>query len=85
MMVSRSVIFLPLLTVTIVASGSAAEESKSLERFLYVASPGVRNYVEWGGHGVLVFDIDNGHKFVRRISLDGYGVNEQGRVLNVKL
>lgn len=34
---------------------------------LYVASPGVRNYVEYGGVGVLVFDIDAGHHFVKRI------------------
>ncbi|MBV8552688.1 MAG: hypothetical protein JOY54_15430 [Acidobacteriaceae bacterium] len=34
---------------------------------LYVASPGIRNYVEYGGVGILVFDIDNGYKFVRRI------------------
>ncbi len=37
------------------------------KRFLYVASPGIRNYVEFGGVGILVFDIDNGHRFVKRI------------------
>src|SRR5262245_55099312 len=36
-------------------------------RFLYVAEPGIRNYVEYGGVGVLVYDIDAGYKFVRRI------------------
>jgi len=36
-------------------------------KYLYVAEPGIRNYVEHGGIGVLVFDIDNGHRFVRRI------------------
>jgi DNA-binding beta-propeller fold protein YncE len=35
--------------------------------FLYVAVPGVRNYVEHGGVGVLVFDIRDGHRFVKRI------------------
>src|SRR6184192_619347 len=35
--------------------------------YLYVAEPGIRNYVEYGGVGILVFDIDNGYKFVRRI------------------
>ncbi len=35
--------------------------------YLYVAEPGIRNYVEYGGIGVLVFDIDNGYKFVKRI------------------
>ena len=34
---------------------------------LYAASPGIRNYVEYGGVGVLVFDMDNGYKFVKRI------------------
>jgi DNA-binding beta-propeller fold protein YncE len=37
------------------------------QHLLYVASPGVRNYTEYGGIGVLVFDIDHGYKFVRRI------------------
>lgn len=36
-------------------------------RFLYVAQPGIRNYVEYGGIGILVFDIDKGYQFVRRI------------------
>jgi enamine deaminase RidA (YjgF/YER057c/UK114 family) len=35
-------------------------------RYLYVVCPGIRNYPEFGGAGILVFDIDNGHKFVRR-------------------
>jgi hypothetical protein len=37
------------------------------KRLLYVASPGIRNYVEWGGKGILVYDIDAGHKLLRRI------------------
>ena len=37
------------------------------QHLLYVASPGVRNYVEHGGVGILVFDIDHGYKVVRRI------------------
>src|ERR1017187_10260056 len=37
------------------------------QHLLYVASPGTRNYVEYGGVGILVFDIDHGYKFVRRI------------------
>jgi hypothetical protein len=34
---------------------------------LYVAAPGVRNYTEFGGAGILVFDIAAGHRFVKRI------------------
>ena len=36
--------------------------------YLYVAQPGIRNYVEYGGIGVLVFDIDRDYAFVRRIA-----------------
>ena len=35
--------------------------------FLYVAVPGIRNYVEFGGIGLVVFDRDDGYKFVKRI------------------
>src|SRR5260370_42599841 len=34
---------------------------------LYVATPGIRNYVEYGGNGCLGFDMDNGYKFIKRI------------------
>lgn len=64
-------------------AGDAAAE-KGVGRLLYVASPGIRNYLEYGGHGILVFDIDDDHKFVRRIPLDGYGVDETGKPINVK-
>lgn len=37
------------------------------EHLLYVAEPGIRNYEEHGGVGVLVFDIDHDYRFVRRI------------------
>jgi hypothetical protein len=37
------------------------------KHLLYVASPGIRNYVEFGGVGIMVFDIDAGYKFVKRI------------------
>lgn len=36
-------------------------------RYLYVVCPGIRDYLEFGGAGILVFDIDDGHKFVKRI------------------
>jgi hypothetical protein len=36
-------------------------------RFIYAATPGIRNYLEYGGIGVLVFDVAAGHKFVKRI------------------
>jgi DNA-binding beta-propeller fold protein YncE len=34
---------------------------------LYVAVPGIRNYLEWGGVGVLVYDVEDGHRLLRRV------------------
>lgn len=51
-------------------------------RLLYLAAPGIRNYLEHGGHGLLVFDIDNGHRFVKRIPTAG--VDASGKPLNTK-
>ncbi len=45
----------------------AFNEAKSEQKYLYVAEPGIRNYTEFGGVGILVFDINNNHKFVKRI------------------
>jgi sugar lactone lactonase YvrE len=42
-------------------------QDAAVRRYLYVVCPGIRNYLEFGGAGILVFDIDAGHKFVRRI------------------
>lgn len=66
------------------ASSAVAAESpaRGTRKFLYVAAPGVRNYLEYGGHGILVFDIEAGHKFVKRIP--SAGVDAQGKPINVK-
>src|SRR4051794_29590143 len=60
------------------ASPTGAEEA----RRLYVGTPGIRNYLEYGGHGLLVFDIDHGHRFVKRIATAG--LDKAGRPDNVK-
>jgi hypothetical protein len=61
----------------------AAERTGAVERkLLYVATPGIRDYLDYGGHGILVFDINAGHKFVRRIPSGG--VDDKGHVMNVK-
>lgn len=60
----------------------SAADIKLEQHFLYVAEPGIRDYLEFGGHGVLVFDIDHGHRFVKRIASSG--VDEKGKPINVK-
>ncbi|MBX9585483.1 MAG: hypothetical protein K2X87_34690 [Gemmataceae bacterium] len=53
---------------TALASPLAAAVGREdrLRRFLYVVCPGVRDYLQFGGAGLLVFDIDDGHQFVKR-------------------
>ena len=51
-------------------------------RRLYVAEPGIRNYLEYGGHGIIVFDIDGGHRFLKRIPTAGLAPD--GKPDNVK-
>lgn len=60
----------------------AGQGKKAERRLLYVASPGIRNYLQHGGHGILVFDIDNDHQFIRRIPTAG--IDDNGRPINVK-
>jgi DNA-binding beta-propeller fold protein YncE len=47
--------------------------AQSTQRFIYAALPGVGggNNLTYGGAGILVFDIDHGHKFVKRVPLQG--------------
>jgi sugar lactone lactonase YvrE len=52
------------------------------KRFLYVAEPGIRNYVEYGGVGIIVYDIDAGYKFVKRIPTWSYPAGQPAE--NVK-
>lgn len=76
-----------LILPTFASAGEADSQDQApatVQRFLYVASPGIRDYLEYGGHGILVFDIDNDHQFVRRISLAGYGIDDDGKPINVK-
>ena len=59
-----------------------AKPAPSLQRYLYVATPGIRNYLGYGGHGVQVFDMDNDHRFVKFIKTAG--LRPDGKPSNVK-
>jgi hypothetical protein len=56
----------PLTRFTQVA-GTASLASARERRLLYIAEPGIRNYVSYGGVGVLVYDIGQSYKFIKRI------------------
>jgi DNA-binding beta-propeller fold protein YncE len=77
----RRVIPAALCALAILAIAAQAADPPA-HRYLYVATPGVRDYLEYGGHGIVVFDIDAGHRFVRRIPTGG--LSESGKPLNVK-
>jgi hypothetical protein len=69
----------------VLASGLTSEltaDDASQRRLLYVAEPGIRNYLEYGGHGILVFDIDDEHQFIKRIPIRG--LSDDGQPSNVK-
>ena len=82
----RTVVTATVLALTILVVGkinaASSASSSGVKHYLYVAEPGIRDYLEYGGHGILVFDIDAGHKFVKR--LPSAGLNEKGVPLNVK-
>jgi DNA-binding beta-propeller fold protein YncE len=58
------------LLILSTALHTEAQQQKA-KRYLYVAVPGIRDYLGYGGHGLLVFDINNNHRFVKRISTQG--------------
>jgi hypothetical protein len=71
-----------LVLAVIVLGGFPARGDDPEHRYLYVATPGIRDYLEYGGHGLLVFDIDNGHKLIKRIPTAG--LRPDGKPDNVK-
>jgi DNA-binding beta-propeller fold protein YncE len=62
----RSLSLFALLSIAAVSGGWRASAPIAARHYLYVAEPGIRNYEEYGGVGVLVFDMDRGYAFVRR-------------------
>jgi DNA-binding beta-propeller fold protein YncE len=71
-----------LVVLLVFGIGAACRGAETSRRLLYVAVPGIRNYLEFGGHGLLVFDIASGHRFVKRIATGG--LDASGKPLNVK-
>src|SRR5712671_2004048 len=73
----KTSIFILLLLASLIVFISAGRPLLSddappgLQRYLYVAVPGIRDYLGYGGHGILVFDINRNHQFVKRIHTNG--------------
>ena len=64
------------------ASVTAPTKKAAVKRYLYVAVPGIRDYLGYGGHGLLVFDMDDHHRLVKRIQTRG--LHPGGTPSNVK-
>src|SRR5262245_57337048 len=61
-------LLLAFLAFVVAPAGLPAAEPKGEEQhLLYVAAPGIRNDLEFGGAGILVFDMARDHAFLRRI------------------
>ncbi len=69
-------------TIFFVFASSLTGGRVDADQWLLVATPGVRNYLEYGGHGLLVFDVEHEHRFVKRIPLQG--LDAAGKPSNVK-
>src|SRR5688572_58254 len=84
--ISRSLLIVLTGVLLIIASAwLPSTEKKSTAKtvkYLYVALPGIRNYLEYGGHGILVYDISDGYKLVKRIPTRG--LKADGTPSNVK-
>ncbi len=53
-----------------------------VKKYLYVAEPGIRNYLEYGGHGILVYDMGDDYKLIKRIPTGS--LDDKGHPSNVK-
>jgi hypothetical protein len=71
-----------LLILSLASFAVAFARGEEIHRYLYVATPGIRNYLEYGGHGLLVYDMDREHRLVKRIPTAG--LDDKGAPRNVK-
>ena len=67
-----------LLVYLMLAANATFAEDDSIQRLLYVSSPDAAQTDGRSGRGLMVFDIDNGHKFVRRIDIATFGEGQRG-------
>jgi sugar lactone lactonase YvrE len=70
-----------LVGLVLLLVGPAVARAAGEKRYLYVVAPGIRDYLQFGGAGILVFDIDDGHRFVKRIQTTA---SRQKKPLNIK-
>jgi hypothetical protein len=76
-----ALLLLGVLAAPAAAAPPAPKGESASRHLLYVAAPGIRDDLQFGGAGILVFDADHGHAFVRRIQTPA---SRQKRPENIK-
>jgi DNA-binding beta-propeller fold protein YncE len=76
MTLHRFACIIAVLSALGAASGHPRAAADGERHLLYAAVPGIRNYVEYGGVGILVYDMDQGHRLIRRIPTFTLGPGE---------
>jgi DNA-binding beta-propeller fold protein YncE len=71
-----------LLATAFLLQLRATPKSENEQHRLYVAVPGIRDDLLYGGVGILVYDMDAGYKFIKRIPTWNYAPGEAAE--NVK-
>src|SRR5258707_14218903 len=75
----------PTAFLTIFLSIAAVASSQSqTKRYLYMSTPDAAQKDYRSGQGILVFDVDQGHKFVRRIDIPAFKEGLRGFTGNLK-
>jgi len=62
-----------LVAILVLSAAIPAWAGEGERHLLYVAVPGIRSDAEYGGFGIVVFDIDHDHRFIRRIAVPALG------------
>jgi outer membrane protein assembly factor BamB len=76
---------LALLLITLLSTASLAVGQSGVKRYLYMSMPDGAQEPGRSGTGILIFDIDDGHKFVRRINIPIFEEGLRGFAGNLKM
>ncbi len=76
-------LFLFTLAIFSIIASALGTEPNAPKRWLYVVEPGIRDYLQFGGAGILLFDIDRDHQFVRRIETTASQVEKPRNIKGV--
>ena len=76
---------LVLLLTTLLSTASLTVGQSGVKRYLYMSMPDGAQEQGRSGTGILIFDIDDGHKFVRRINIPIFEEGLRGFAGNLKM